>query len=442
MVSSPSTKRLLDVLEFLVDESVGVVHFVQELRMEAGAPDFFHFVAQSCNTAAFSAHENSRLTGGASVTRQGAMVKAIGEAVERYCSALYDPSELPLASYEGAPFRCVEPKEFALYSPTQYSSDDFPFVPFHTSIPVRWTPAIDCISETSCYIPAAFVYVPYRADQEQGERRIAQSISTGLACHCSWEEAAISAMCEVVERDAFTITWQAQLPMPQIRTASLSESNKDLVSRFEYTGSTVSLFHLAMDHRIPTIMAVLHSTARETPALVFSAACHPDPEQAIAKSLEELALTRGFARHLMTSRPPFFAARRYTNVITRDDHVHLYCDHRNRRHADFLFATKRHIDADEIDNLATGHPKRDLAEIIEQVKSVGHRVLFCDLTSPDIKDIGLAVVRAVIPGFHRLTFGHSLRALGGIRLWEVPRKLGYRSITPTSGDNPAPHPFP
>ena len=65
-----------------------------------------------------------------------------------------------------------------------------------------------------------------------------------------------------------------------------------------------------------------------------------------------------------------------------------------------------------------------------------------DLTTPDVEELGLKVLRCVIPGFHPLFMGHNLRALGGSRLWEVPQKLGYRGINREFRDNPAPHPYP
>jgi ribosomal protein S12 methylthiotransferase accessory factor len=52
------------------------------------------------------------------------------------------------------------------------------------------------------------------------------------------------------------------------------------------------------------------------------------------------------------------------------------------------------------------------------------------------------VIRAVIPGFHPLCIGHTFRALGGSRLWEVPPKLGYAGLSRDTGDNPVPHPIP
>ena len=110
--------------------------------------------------------------------------------------------------------------------------------------------------------------------------------------------------------------------------------------------------------------------------------------------------------------------------------------------ARFLFESDRRVTFDEIPNLATGDPVADVRVMVERVRSIGERVIVTDLTTSDVAGLGISVVRAVIPGFHPLHIGHRLRALGGARLWQVPQQLGFRGITPVSGDNPAPHPYP
>ncbi len=433
---------LPDAVEYLVDERVGIVRYVREVPREAGAPDFFHFYARACNTDAFSRQKNFAVAGGASADRSIAVAKAIGEAVERYCSALYEADDFPLHSFESAPFQCVPPREFALYSRRQYARPDFPYVPFEATTPVRWAAMREPVNGDVWYVPAAMVVLPYRYDPGNGELPIAQSISTGLACHRSPAEAAVSAICEVIERDAFTITWQARLGMPQIKAETLSNRNRLLVERFESTGDTVALFNLTMDHGVPTILSVLRARNAGAPALVFAASADPDPKKAARKSLEELAHTRRLAQQLKTELPPIVADPGYENVVDQDCHVRLYCDQANMPLTDFLFASDERIDFRGIGNLATEDPRRDLEILVERVRAVNHRVLLADLTTEDVEDLGLAVVRAVIPGFHPLFMKHSLRALGGARLYGVPQKLGYEGITRESGDNPAPHPYP
>jgi ribosomal protein S12 methylthiotransferase accessory factor len=436
-----SVQDLFDTVEYLVDDRVGIIRGVQEAPNDAGSPDFFCFFASACDTSAISRYKNAGIPGGggASTDREIAMAKAIGEAVERYCATIYDAREFPLVSFESAPFPCVPPGEFALYSREQYAREDFPYVPFENNTPVRWAPAYDLTTGKTCHVPVAMMFLSYR--YENGEPPIAQSLSTGLACHVNPDQAAVSAICEVIERDAFTITWQAKVPRPRIRIGTLSDRNRDLVRRFEHAGSTVTLLYLAMDHGVPTVLAVLRNQAHEAPPLVFAASSDLDPERAVRKSLEELAHTRLFSQWARNHLPRLVPAPGYENVVTLYDHGNFYCDPQNTPLSDFLFAP-REIDFYDMENLSTGDSEQDLRTLHDRIKAAGHRLLLADVTSEDVRGLGLTVIRAVIPGFHPLFFGHTIRALGGTRLWSVPQKLGYAGITPEVGDNPAPHPFP
>jgi ribosomal protein S12 methylthiotransferase accessory factor len=189
-----------------------------------------------------------------------------------------------------------------------------------------------------------------------------------------------------------------------------------------------------MDHEIPAILSILIDPFDESPAFVFAASAHLCPEVAIRKSLEELAHTRRLAVQLKNEPLPL--------TRKQDVHVKLYTDHANRYALEFLTTSNQWMDFKELQDLSSATSAEDLSIVSERIASVGSKPLLVDLTTPDIRELGLAVVRAVIPGFHPLFMGHDLRALGGLRLWNVPQLIGYAGITATSGDNPWPHPFP
>lgn len=433
---------LAAALPDLLDERVGIIRRVMDVHRMPGAPDFFHVAAEACNTRAFTRQLSFRAAGGASAERERAIAKAIGEAVERYCAAIYDIESLPLATAADAPFACVAPSAFALYSAAQLASDGFPWVEFSPHTPVRWTPAEDVLGGEIRHVPAVMVYLPYVYYQGTGDSPIAQSISTGLACHDSTASAALAGACEVLERDAFTITWQARLAPPQIQIETLPDAAYDLVRRFEHTGAAVTLFDLTMDHGIPTILSVLRGDHPEAPALVFAAATSLDPRIATRNALEELAHTLRYSQQIKSLAERLVPDPDFGNVADQVDHLNLYVDHAHRGLADFLFASRQRIEFDAIADLATGDAQADLHTLAGRVAGAGLRVLVADVTSPDIRSVGLRVARAVIPGCHPLFMGHRVRALGGTRLWQVPRRLGHRAIDPERGDNPAPHPYP
>ena len=204
----------------------------------------------------------------------------------------------------------------------------------------------------------------------------------------------------------------------------------------------MTLLYLHMDHDIPVILSAMTSTVRDAPALVVAAASHLDPERAVQKSLEELAQSASFAQTVKSSRPRFNPGKRWEHVVDPTSHASVYFDHASAPMADFLFSSTEQIAFSAIKNVATHNPTTDLHLLVERVHKIKHRVIVADVTTDDVRDLGLVVLRSLIPGFHPLFMGHRSRALGGRRLWEVPRKLGLAKSRYGRIDNPFPHPFP
>jgi ribosomal protein S12 methylthiotransferase accessory factor len=438
----PALRRLSDVVDSLVDARVGIVRFVEEIPREAGCPDFFHVYARASDTRPLSGQKNFWAAGGAAIDRERATAKAIGEAVERYCAALFDAQELPLSSCAEARFSCAPPGAFASYTPEQYAAPGFPYVPFDESTPIRWAPAFDPLTGADCFVPAAMVFVPYTFHRGSGDSPICQPISTGLACHCSPAEAAISGICEVIERDAVMITWLARLGLPQIRSESLSDANYDVVRRLEHCGGRVTLLDASMPEGIPTVLGTLQCPAASAPALVVAGATSLDPEEAVRKSLEELAHTRRYSHRIKSSLPRLVPGPPdHANVVDQITHLNFWADQANEPGAGFLWTSARRVDFASLPKLATGDPRRDLQVLCGKVRDAGYRCLVADVTTSDVASLGLSVVHALIPGFHPLTLGHAWRVLGGRRLHELPQRLGYPAVA-ERGSNPSPHPYP
>jgi ribosomal protein S12 methylthiotransferase accessory factor len=253
--------------------------------------------------------------------------------------------------------------------------------------------------------------------------------------------AALSGIYEVIERDAFAITWQAQLPRPRIRPDTLPPKLRHLLARIERPGSRVVLFHLPMDHGVPVILSAMTSTVSDAPTLVVGAAAHLDPALAVQKSLEELAQIAAMAQRTKSRQPKFSPGSQWKNVVDPQSHAALYYDHTNAHLAGFLFDSSEYRSFTDIEGLSTGNPIRDLDLLVTTLHAFHYTVVVADVTTEDVRALGLCVLRAMIPGFHPLYMGYRFRALGGMRLREVPRTLGYAGMIRKTGDNPSPHPF-
>lgn len=78
----------------LVDERTGIIQGLFELPLETNDPKFFHIAAPLTDTSRYFGVQCYRHNGGAALTKERATIAAIGEAIERYCSGMYDPDAI------------------------------------------------------------------------------------------------------------------------------------------------------------------------------------------------------------------------------------------------------------------------------------------------------------------------------------------------------------
>jgi ribosomal protein S12 methylthiotransferase accessory factor len=443
-VSRSHLDRIVGLWDDLVDPKVGIIQRVEELSIDDDDPDFFHYFSKACDTARFADMTNFSENGGASTDRHVAIAKAMGEAVERYCSAIYDSSEFVFASFPNLTGRAVSPALLSAYRADQFSWPGFQWHPFPLDTSVHWTRGISLRTGEPVWIPAAAVYVPFHFQGKTKSAFVMQPISTGMACGTTFEEAALSGLCEVVERDAFTITWQARLSRPRLDPATLPDSALDRIARFTAVGIDVKLMDITTDLGVPTILSIALTEAETSPAVAVSAATDSSPERAIRKSLEELAHTRKYAKQLMQYTPPIPVNpdSGFAEVKDQREHLRFYCPKSALPFAEFAWASPDMVPFSNLPDLTRGDTAAEIQTIVQNLAAAGLEPVAVEMTTPDIAALGLRVVRVVVPGAHPLYMGHLNRALGVQRLYEVPQKLGYAGLTYGDADNFAPHPFP
>jgi ribosomal protein S12 methylthiotransferase accessory factor len=444
MQTSTSLQRILGLWDYLVDRRVGIISEIRELPIEEDDPQFFHYFSRACDTSAFSPLKNFSHNGGVSTNRIVAIAKAMGEAVERYCSAIFNYADLQLADYQTLCEVATHPRSFALYRLEQFTKSSFPWRPFEVDSPVTWARGTVLRTGDPILVPAAMVYAPYVYSKTRKETPIQQPISTGLACGCSFEEAAVSALCEVIERDAFMLTWQLELNRPVIEPTSVPPSCKQLLRRFHDVDLEVQIVDITTDINVPTFATVAISHAATSPAIAVAAATDPSREVALIKSLEELAHTRKYAKQVMLYTPAADVDidRGHPDVVDQRTHLRFYCPQTASQYARFLWSSHDVLRYANGTDLRLATKAEELANLVSVLVNAGLEPLICDVTTSDIRDLGLFVLRAIIPGMHPLFMGYKNRALGGQRLYNMRKKMSNTSDGKEFGDNPFPHPFP
>nr|UBK24771.1 McmD1 [Thermoactinomyces sp.] len=425
-----------------VDAHTGIVNRYTEVSLSEDDPAIYSYASATPDLSMIKSDLPMYRHSGAGYTRQQAINSAVGETLERYASSIYEAQELPLLPYNQME-KAVHPEQFQLFSPEQYQASGFPFQPFTESTPVCWSKGFSIGEYREAWVPASLVYLPYR--RQKGEALITLSLSTGLAAGPSLEDAILTGLYEVMERDALSLSWLTKLPprqVPEERLANLSLERLGL--RNERT--TPFLFDISLDLPFPIFLAMIERE-EEKKILHFGSAARTDPESAMKKALLEAAQCIPYIRGLVRNEKQE-EEKGFTWVDTFQKHALYYNLRMDLRTPCHYLLSSSWREELARRPLATWNqttfqsksmePKAEIRQVVKALKEEGYEAIAVDLTTPDLRQIGIHVVRVLIPGFNPLSGNHAYRFLGEKRRAHLERKWNQ----PLPVMNEYPHPFP
>ncbi|MFD3469768.1 YcaO-like family protein [Streptomyces sp. NPDC058682] len=392
------------------------------------------------------------VTGGAALgDHEQARKAAVGEAVERLCGNVV-PDVLPVVSYAelvrvGRP--AVDPREFALYSRTQYAHRGFPFDPMSTELPIAWVAGRDLDDDSEVLVPASLAYVNYFRGAHAAEPPTNYPMLAGTAAGTSIEQAQRSALEEVLERDAVTLWWTSGAPATRLvldvegpLASALAEANA--------AGLTVTF--LRVPSTVDALVAGVFIEDKDRQLVAFGSACRSTAEAAAAKAfteaigmhesgLELLEYDSGFWRAVRARRAdhrpyrPFRHDRAYlkdfrpdwrdVNDVRLHPQVHLDPAMQDAR-LDRLRAPRSARPGEATADLGPTALRRRLSE-------QGMRTIAVDLATPEVRAAGLHVARVIVPGLY-CNAPAAFPFLGGRRLYEEPLARGWLPRPLTESD--------
>jgi ribosomal protein S12 methylthiotransferase accessory factor len=434
----PEIARLIE----LVSPRTGVVRNLMKLprSVDEPVPPILYQAALS-NFDFKKVQSSERSAAGKGLTEAEAMGGAIGEAVERYCSAHVEPERIRRARLDQLGEPHITPQECVLYSDRQYAGSDLAYPRPAADVEVGWVTGRELPAHQDVLVPASLVFL-YGAGAG-GPDFFCPPTSNGLAAGPDLASAIVSGLCELVERDAFLITWMNRLPAPAIDLRALGGVARSIHDHYARFGFETHVFDVTTDVPIPAMMAVSVDRSGRTPAAVVGLGCHLNPEVAVLKALFEICQVRpGETRRSDEARQRGKTLASYRDVKTLDDHSGFFAPLPRLSEFAFLLqnAGPRPLDAGR--NLDRGNAQRNLEVVVDALTRVGCRVAFVDLTTADVAPYGIRVVRTLATGLQPIHFGYGEERLGGRRLYEVPQRLGHAAAIRTEADlNPCPHPI-
>lgn len=341
----------------------------------------------------------------------------------------------------------VDPRTCGLYSPEYHQARPWS-APFTPDREICWVAGYSLRDREPVLVPEVLSYY-YSTPLPE---RFVQECSSGCASGGSLVEAAYFGLMELIERDAFLLTWYGRVGLAEIdpRT-SADPAVRQMVDRLDMYGFQARFFDGRLTFPVPVVIAAAARRDGELGALCFGAGASLDPESALRSALDEIATDapalRGRTEANLTRLRRM--ASDFDEVGSVHDHPLLYGLPEMAEHAAFLLDTGAGPGRPMSEVFAdTAKPsldlRADLERCVRMLASDGFDVVVVDQTSSQQRALGIHTACVLVPGLLPIDFGWARqRALRMPRMRIALRRAGVRAHDlDTTEFNTAPHPFP
>jgi ribosomal protein S12 methylthiotransferase accessory factor len=399
--------------ELALDERVGPLSTVGELE-SFPVP---YYVAALSETDTLSDVSGPRRAGGAGAGWNRALMRALGEGLERYAAAVYRTEALHEAPPATIP-ATVGPDAFVRPDDAEAVDPD---------APIEWIGAVDLAARLSgeggpegrgeddhlVSVPAEAALFP------PPSRRHLQQVTTGLGLGSDPVDAVLSGLTEVIERDAAMLSWYSTYE--PLALAVDDERYETLARRARSEDLQVTALLVTVDIDVPVVVAAVHRD--EWPCFAVGTDAAVDPTAAARTALTEALQSWTELRSMGPEQ-----AREEPTAIAR------YAD--DPGPARRLLDADGPVPADSVADEPPESPRVALSGLIDRLGATDLRPYVVPLTPRDVERAGFTAVRVLVPGAQPL-FVDVDSPVFGERATRVPAELGFEPRLDRSA-----HPFP
>lgn len=368
-------------------EPASTLELVERVRKVAGMDEIIEI--SECDRTGIPAFicERTRPDGsktthtGKGLTETQARVSLMMEAVERYCSeyrhdysgSLMKGSFNSLSGHSNV----LDPEELVLSPYSEYG----PGAEFF------WARGFELMSGAEILVPACEIYHPFALDGI----KVVNTHTNGLASGNTIEEAVFHALCELIERDSWSIARFNGEPGQAvvIENAPENEFLIRIIEMFEAAGIRVVAKNITSDIGVP-VMAAFSSDVLYPEMMVMDGfGAHLDPKVAMARALLELAVTRS----VFLKKYGLSGLRQSLYAAAEEEDNRFYCD--------------SEISLGEMAAEFSGDIREDVDIVLGKLRACGFgKVIVADLSR---EDTGIPVVRVIVPGLENYCFDKGRR---------------------------------
>jgi ribosomal protein S12 methylthiotransferase accessory factor len=371
-----------------------------------------------------------------------ALIKSAGEAAERFSLTQADPAHFDYGRFRDQSPQ-LRPDEFRFFSNEQLAASCFQCFAWNEDEVFAWTDGTNLISGEPVKLPAQLVYMYENHKNSRLERPLFPVTSTGAACGWTTHDSTLSAMLELLERDAFMVHYLSRTEGLRINLSSsvLLSEIESYLARFNLRLQT---YLIQTEFPVCPVLAVItedYQEDRPSPWMAAGLKCSLDPTRAVIGAIEEACQSRLWLRSTLLNF--YMNGGAQTEEMLKDVIVDraLFWS-KPERIPDLASFTKSRkvIPFDEIGIDHAESPKDQLATLLNFCEQHGHSVYRCDITAPPVREHGLVVSRVLMPTLQQFYLMEPYLPLASSRWQYVPFELGLSDHKPHQ-PNTIPHFF-
>lgn len=383
---------------------------------------------------------------GSSLSPEDALSKTVGEALERYFLSIYRRETMRYGSFASLRGRnALDITQLNGFLPFQKRA--FPGLGCNAEASLHWVTGEEFPSRKKALLPAQLVFWNYSRDISKDANKegvLAQSTTSGCAGHFSKEEAVLSGLLELIQRDGFLIFWLNRISPPLLDVSFLDEP--ELAELIEYVKRyrlEMKFVNTTSDINVPSVTCiVIDNASPDGPIISLGSSTGFDIKELFLHSAMEALAVSNYADSLPTYVLPEKYVPFIDKALGRAQRLSTWKGPRMAERFAFFISGKKQ-DPRELAKIA-GEKKttsEQLAYVLGEFEKLGkgYETYVYEAKDEALGALGYHVVRTIVPQLVPLYLGEHAATLDSKRLREVPAKLGYKAA---SEMNPWPHPFP
>ena len=351
---------------------------------------------------------------------QHALNASIGEFAERYCASFEPKDDFLFADYttlkNTVKENILNPSEVCPYAEWQYNKKEFPYKKFTHSNKVTWVKGNVLSSNRSIWVPAFLTYLPHNSKLDLGEE-FTLNTSTGVSAGKTLNDAIEGGLLECIERDAFCNFWYKQRDIlnqvslyNQQEIKSVYPHNDKIFRLFNNQNVKIFTYDLSLLSDVNTILIVLYYYYKNRKMISVGAASRFNMEDAITKAALEAYQGIEYGILLYNKESEWISNDSdFSNVNSFQKHFAFYNKFPELRvHVPML----NRLEDNTATNFSTGIVKNKITSLKELLSKSNYQVIYVDVTTRDVNDLDIKVVRVIVPNLTTLTGVHLYPFLG------------------------------